>query len=245
VTVRRHEDSGGAVPALQGVAMLTPVSPLVKICGLSTAETVDAAIEASADLVGFVFFERSPRHVTSDLAAELGRRVGNRAGKVALTVDAGDETLDVAVLSLRPDMLQLHGSETPERVVAIKERYGLPVIKALGIGSANDLARADVYRGVADWLLLDAKPPDGAALPGGNGVPFDWTILRGLDRSVPLMLSGGLDAGNVGAALASVRPEAVDVSSGVEDRPGAKSPDKIRAFIRQARAGASQEEALR
>ena len=225
--------------------MPLPASPLVKICGLSTAETLDAALEAGADLVGFVFFERSPRHVTSGLAAELGRRVERRARKVALTVDAGDEILDVAMISLRPDMLQLHGSETPERVVVLKERYGLPVIKALGIGSSGDLAGVEAYRGLADWLLLDAKPPPGAALPGGNGIAYDWTVLRDLDRSVPLMLSGGLDAGNVGAALAVVRPEAVDVSSGVEDRPGAKSPDKIRAFIRQARAGASQEEVPR
>jgi phosphoribosylanthranilate isomerase len=216
--------------------MLTPTSPLVKICGLSTAETVDAALEASADLVGFVFFERSPRHVTAGLAAELGRRVKGRARKVALTVDAGDEILDIVALSLRPDMLQLHGSETPERVASIKERYGLPVIKALGIGSADDVAAVEGYCEVADWLLFDAKPPKASDLPGGNGVVFDWTILAGLDRSVPIMLSGGLDPANVGAALRSVRPDAVDVSSGVEDRPGVKSPEKIRAFIREARS---------
>jgi phosphoribosylanthranilate isomerase len=216
--------------------MPAPTSPLVKICGLSTAGTLDAALEAKADLVGFVFFERSPRHVTTGLASELGRRVERRARKVALTVDAGDETLDVLALSLRPDMLQLHGSETPERVAAVRERYGLPVIKALGIGRADDLAGVTAYRGVADWLLLDARPPSGSDRPGGNGVPFDWTILADLDRSIPIMLSGGLQAENVGAAVRLVRPEAVDVSSGVEDRPGVKSPDKIRAFIRKARS---------
>jgi phosphoribosylanthranilate isomerase len=236
MTLRRQGDGGAACVALQGVAMLTPASPLVKICGLSTAETVDAALEASADLVGFVFFERSPRHVTTSLAAELGRRVKGRARKVALTVDAGDEFLDVVALSLRPDMLQLHGSETPERVASIKERYGLPVIKAIGIGSADDLAAIEAYRPVADWLLFDAKPPKGSDLPGGNGITFDWTILAGLDRSVPIMLSGGLEPANVGAALRSVRPDAVDVSSGVEDRPGVKSPERIRDFVRQARS---------
>jgi phosphoribosylanthranilate isomerase len=227
-----------AAPSLRykAVAMPVPASPLVKICGLSTAETLDAALEAKADLVGFVFFERSPRHVTTGLAAELGRRVEGRARKVALTVDAGDETLDVLALALRPDMLQLHGSETPERVASVRERYGLPVIKALGIGSADDLAKAAAYRGVADWLLFDARPPASSDRPGGNGVPFDWTILADLDRSVPIMLSGGLEAGNVGAALRLVRPDAVDVSSGVEDRPGVKSPAKIHAFVEKARS---------
>jgi phosphoribosylanthranilate isomerase len=207
---------------------------LIKICGLSTPDTLDAALAAGADMVGFVFFERSPRHLSPEAAAPLGRQAAGRARKVALTVDATDEALDMICLALRPDMLQLHGRETPERVAAVKARYALPVAKAIGIAEASDLAAAKAYRGLADWL--DAKAPKGAALPGGNGVAFDWALLAGLDRGQPVMLSGGLDAANVGEAIRMVRPAAVDVSSGVETAPGHKSPDKIRQFIEAARA---------
>ena len=214
--------------------------PLIKICGLSTQDTLTAALDAGADMIGFVFFEKSPRYVSIPLAGALGRMVKQRARKVALTVDAGDDELDVIALSLRPDLLQLHGKETPERVAAIKERYGLPVLKALGISVREDVAAAKAYAGVADWLLLDAKPPKGAALPGGNGVRFDWSLLGDLDRALPFMLSGGLDPSNVGEAIAIVRPDGVDVSSGVEDFPGMKNPDKIRAFVEAARTAFAQ-----
>jgi phosphoribosylanthranilate isomerase len=210
--------------------------PDIKICGLSTAPTLEAALEAGADLVGFVFFPRSPRHVDFDTAAGLGRLVRRRAGKVALTVDAADDLLDRIVAALRPDMLQLHGRETPRRLEAIKDRYGLPIIKAVGIGEAADIAALDAYRGVADRFLLDAKPPRDASRPGGNGMAFDWSLMDGLDRSTPIMLSGGLDAANVAEAIGLVRPDGVDTSSGVEDGPGMKNVDKIRSFVAASRA---------
>jgi phosphoribosylanthranilate isomerase len=209
---------------------------IIKICGLSTAPTLEAALEAGADMVGFVFFERSPRHVDMDRAAVLGRQTEGRARKVALTVDAPDALLDRVCLALRPDVLQLHGREPPERVAAVRRRLGLPVIKALGVSTAADLAAVRSFADVADTVLLDAKPPPGATLPGGNGVAFDWTILGGLDRTSTVMLSGGLDAGNVADAVRIARPSGVDVSSGVEDAPGVKNPDKIRAFVAAARA---------
>jgi phosphoribosylanthranilate isomerase len=209
---------------------------LIKICGLSTPETLEAALDAGADMVGFVFFPPSPRNVTAEAVAPLGRQVRRRAQKVALTVDADDEALDLVCLALRPDMLQLHGRETPERVAAIRARLGLPVLKAVGIAEAADLDRLAAYHGAADWLLLDAKPPRGSVLPGGNGVAFDWTLLAALDRGLPVMLSGGLDAASVGEAIRLVRPDAVDVSSGVERAPGEKDPVKIGAFVAAARA---------
>lgn len=215
---------------------------LIKICGLSTPETLEAALAAGADMVGFVFFEKSPRHIDDDLAARLGAQVSGRARKTALSVDADDARLDAIVAALAPDGLQLHGKESPERVAAVKARYGLPVLKAIGVSDAADLERAAAYRGVADWLLLDAKPPKDAAHPGGNGVTFDWTLLKHLDRTLPFMLSGGLDPANVAEAIRISTPDGVDVSSGVEDRPGVKNPDKIRAFVetaRQAYAAAS------
>lgn len=208
---------------------------LIKICGLSTPETLEAALAAGADMVGFVFFEKSPRHIGYDLAARLGAQVSGRARKTALSVDADDARLDAIVAALAPDGLQLHGKESPERVAAVKARYGLPVLKAIGVSGAADLERAAAYHGVADWLLLDAKPPKDAAHPGGNGVTFDWTLLKHLDRTLPFMLSGGLDPANVAEAIRISTPDGVDVSSGVEDRPGVKNPDKIRAFVETAR----------
>jgi phosphoribosylanthranilate isomerase len=210
--------------------------PIVKICGLSTEATLSAAIAAGADMVGFVFFDGSPRNVSLDQAAALGGRVGGSARKVALTVEAGDEALDAVCRALRPDLLQLHGRETPARVAAVKRRYGLPVMKAVGIATADDLEAARAYRGVADWLLLDAKPPKDASRPGGNGSPFDWRLVAGLDLGMATMLSGGLDASNVGDAVRIGRPLGVDVSSGVERSPGEKDPERIRAFVRAARA---------
>jgi phosphoribosylanthranilate isomerase len=213
---------------------------LVKICGLSTPETLDVALESGADLVGFVFFPASPRNVDFAAARALGARVKGRAGKVALTVDADEATLDAIVESLKPDLLQLHGDETPARVVAIKARYGLPAMKAIAVKARADLALVPEYAKVADRLLFDAPPPREATRPGGLGTPFDWRLLANLDPGVPFMLSGGLDAGNVAEALAVTRAGGVDVSSGAERAPGEKDPDKIRAFIRAARKAAEQ-----
>lgn len=211
------------------------MSLLVKICGLKTPDALDAALDAGADLVGFVFFEPSPRHIASyDTARELGERVKGRAGKVALTVDADDATFDQIVASLKPDMLQLHGTETLQRVLALKRKFGLPVMKAIPVETKSDLAAIATYARVADRLLFDARAPRDATRPGGLGAPFDWTLLKDLDPGVPFMLSGGLDAGNVAEALAITRAPGVDVSSGVERAPGEKDPDKIRAFIKAA-----------
>ena len=207
----------------------------VKICGLKTLEALDAALESGADQVGFVFFAPSPRHVGLEAARTLGQRVLGRAAKVALTVDANDETIAAIVAALKPDMLQLHGKETPERVVAVRTRFGLPVMKALAIAERADLAPIRIYAKVVDRLLFDARPPKDATRPGGLGKPFDWTLLQGIDAGVPFMLSGGLDAGNVAEALRITRASGVDVSSGVERAPGEKDPDKIRNFIRTVR----------
>lgn len=211
---------------------------LVKICGLKTAEALDAALDAGADLVGFVFFAPSPRHVDFDLASALGERVKGRAGKVALTVDADDATFERILETLKPDMLQLHGREPPARVAALKSRFGLPVMKALAVETGADLAAIANYRSVADRFLFDARAPKDATRPGGLGRPFDWTLLKDLDPGLPFMLSGGLDAGNVAEALAVTRAPGVDVSSGVERSPGEKDPDRIRDFIRAARRAA-------
>ena len=209
---------------------------IVKICGLKTPEALDVALESGADMVGFVFFAPSPRHLALAAARLLGERVQGRAGKVALTVDADDETLGAIVNTLKPDMLQLHGSEPPERVTSARARFGLPVMKALPVAERKDLLRVDFYKKVADRLIFDARAPQDATRPGGLGQPFDWTLLKGIDAGIPFMLSGGLDAGNVAEALRITRAPGVDVSSGVERAPGEKDPDKIRAFIRAARA---------
>jgi phosphoribosylanthranilate isomerase len=207
----------------------------VKICGLRTPDALDAALAAGADMVGFVFFPPSPRHLDPETARSLGARVQGRARKVALSVDAADAELAAAVEALSPDMLQLHGKESPERVAAVRARFGRPVMKALPIESRADLAPIQAYAKVADWLLFDARAPREATRPGGLGKPFDWRLLENLDPGVPFMLSGGLDAGNVAEALRVTRAPAVDVSSGVERAPGEKDAEKIRAFVRAAR----------
>ena len=207
----------------------------VKICGLRTPQALDVALESGADLVGFVFFPPSPRNLGLEAARALGERVDGRAGKVALTVDATDETLLDVVNALKPDMLQLHGKETPERVVAIRTRFGLPVMKALPIAERTDLSPIRIYAQVADRLIFDARPPKEATRPGGLGTPFDWTLLASVDSRIPFMLSGGLDAGNVAEALRITSAPGVDVSSGVERSPGEKDPAKIREFIRAVR----------
>ena len=209
---------------------------LVKICGLSTPETLDVALEAGADMVGFVFFPPSPRNISFEQARALGLRVKDKAKKVALVVDADDALLEQIIAALKPDMFQLHGHETPQRVAAIRESFGLPVMKVLAIETKADLAAIAPYVNVADRLLFDALPPRDATRPGGLGKPFDWHLLEGLDLPVPYMLSGGLDPVNVAEALRITRAPGVDVSSGVESAPGVKDPDKIRAFIHAARA---------
>jgi phosphoribosylanthranilate isomerase len=208
----------------------------VKICGLSTPDTLDVALDAGADMVGFVFFPRSPRNISFQTARELSSRVKGRAGKVANTVDAGDALLTAIIEALKPDVLQLHGHETPARVSAIKQRFGLPAMKALAIETRADLAAISDYTGVADRLLFDALPPREATRPGGLGKPFDWHLLENQNLSIPYLLSGGLHADNVADAVGITRAGGVDVSSGVESAPGVKDPDKIRAFIRAARS---------
>lgn len=211
------------------------MSLIVKICGLSTPETLDAALDAGADMVGFVFFPPSPRHLALGLARELGARVRGRAAKVALTVDADDATLGNIVETLRPDLLQLHGKETVARIRDIKQMFGLPVMKAIGVESAADLAPLAGHATVADRILFDARAPKEATRPGGLGQPFDWHLLENLDLKIPFMLSGGLTADNLAGALRITRAGGVDVSSGVERAPGVKDVALIRDFVRAAR----------
>lgn len=214
------------------------MSLTVKICGLSEEKTLDAALAAGADMIGFVFHGASPRNVGIAHASGLRSRIEGRAELVALTVNASDGDLTEIVERVRPDWLQLHGDESPERVVELRDRFGLRVMKAVPIRGRGDVEAADAYRGVADIILFDAKPPIGATLPGGNGVPFNWRLLRGLELDVPFMVSGGLDPGNVGEAIAITNPHGVDVSSGVESAPGRKDADLIGAFIAAARMSA-------
>jgi phosphoribosylanthranilate isomerase len=216
------------------------MSLIVKICGLSTPEALDAALDAGADMVGFVFFPPSPRNISFDTARALGARVRGRAQKVALSVDADDAALDAIVQALQPDMLQLHGKELPARVWALKKHFGLPIMKAIAVEAKSDLSAIETYATLADRLLFDARPPRQATRPGGLGKTFEWHLLEHLEPGVPFMLSGGLDAGNVGEALHVTRAPGVDVSSGVERAPGEKDPDKIRAFVRAAREAASR-----
>jgi phosphoribosylanthranilate isomerase len=212
------------------------MSLIVKICGLSTPETLDAALVGGADMVGFVFFPPSPRHVTLDVARALGRQAKGRAVKVALSVDADDADLENSIDALKPDILQLHGKESVARVRDIKQKFGLPVMKALAVETRADLAALPGYAAVCDRILFDAKAPKDATRPGGLGAVFDWHLLEGLDLKLPFMVSGGLTAANVAEALRITRAGGVDISSGVESAPGIKDPDMIRAFIRAARA---------
>jgi phosphoribosylanthranilate isomerase len=207
----------------------------IKICGLSTMEAVDAVVAGGATHAGFIFFPKSPRHVSVELAARLSDRA--KAGglkTVAVTVDATDAELSEIVAIMRPDILQLHGRETPERAAKVKAKYGLPVMKALAISEASDLAKLTPFIGIADRFLLDAKPPKDAILPGGNAVSFDWNLVRNL-IGVDYLLAGGLDDGNVGAAISIANPPGLDISSGVESAPGVKDVAKIAAFMKAAR----------
>jgi phosphoribosylanthranilate isomerase len=211
------------------------MSLTVKICGIMSQEALTAAMDAGADLVGFVFFPPSPRNLGLEAARVLGEQVQGRARKVALTVDANDDTLHGIVTTLKPDILQLHGKESPDRVVAVRTRFGLPVMKALPIAERADLSPIRLFAQVAEQLIFDARAPKDATRPGGLGNPFDWTLLTGIDPGISFMLSGGLNAGNVAEAVRITRAAGVDVSSGVESAPGVKDPNKIAEFVRVAR----------
>ncbi|MGK9053548.1 phosphoribosylanthranilate isomerase [Xaviernesmea oryzae] len=207
------------------------MKPDIKICGLKTPEAVDRAVARGATHIGFIFFPKSPRNIHPDVAGELADRVRGRVKIVAVTVDADDEELDDIVSLLRPDILQLHGNESPERVLHVKALYGLPVMKVFSVREAGDLGRIDPYIGVADRFMFDAKAPKGSELPGGNGVSFDWSLMASLDESVDYMLSGGLNKDNVALALASTKARGIDTSSGVESAPGIKDLGMIDAFF--------------
>lgn len=206
----------------------------VKICGLKTPETVNAAVDAGAFMIGFNFFARSPRFLTPALAGDLGKLVPQQVAKVGLVVDANDDEI-AAILAEAPlNLLQLHGHETPARVAEVRARFGLPVMKVVSVADAGDILAARSYESVADRLLFDTKPPASMkdALPGGNAISFDWTLLRGQAFALPWMLAGGLNIGNVAEAVRLTGARAVDTSSGVEDRPGEKNISKIKEFIR-------------
>lgn len=210
------------------------MSVSVKICGLRTPEQIATAADAGARYVGFVFFEKSPRHLTVEAAQALAVDVPPGMAKVALTVDADNAMLDAITARVPLDVLQLQGKESPERVVEVKARYGLPVMKAIGVGGPEDLATLDAFEEVADQILLDTKPPKGAARPGGNGVSFDWRLISARQWAKPWMLAGGLTVDNVHEAIALTGARQVDVSSSVESSPGQKDPDLMRAFVAAA-----------
>src|ERR1700730_7177145 len=216
------------------------MSLIVKICGLATEAGLDAALACGADMAGFVFFDNSPRHVSLELAATLGRRAAGRTCKVLVTVDPGDALLAASTIARDPRLLQRHGGEPPERFAAVRARFGLPVMKAIGIFEPADLALVPVFDGVADFLLFDAKPHRAAGRPGGGGTSFDWSLLGMIETRKPWLPAGGLDAGNVAGALALTHAPCVDVSSGVENAPGVKDRTKIAAFIAAVRGAAEK-----
>lgn len=207
----------------------------VKICGIKTEEALLAAVNSGVDYIGFVFFEKSPRNISIENAALLAKLVPSSVTKVALTVNAGDVFFDRLLREVSIDMLQLHGHESLERVTSIKEKYGKPVMKAVGVSDRSDLSKIDAYAMVADQILVDAKPPQDATLQGGNGLPFDWRLITGRNWPIPWMLAGGLTVDNVSEACALTGADQVDLSSGVEIAPGIKDPQKIAAFIKAAK----------
>jgi phosphoribosylanthranilate isomerase len=211
-------------------------APLVKVCGINTIQALDAAIDARADFIGLVFFAKSPRNVIADQAGMLAARASGRVTTVGLFVDPEPDFLAGVLNRVRLDRIQLHGRETPAEAAAIAARHGIPVWKALGVKKREDLAAADRYAGAAERVLFDAKPPEGAALPGGNGLRIDWAVLRGVRPALPWMLAGGLDPDNVAEALAMTGAPALDASSGLESAPGVKDPARIRAYCAAARA---------
>ncbi len=208
----------------------------VKICGLKTEAALEAALAGGADYVGLVFFPPSPRYLTPEAARPLAARARGRARIVVLMVDPDDALIDAVVTSVDPDLLQLHGEESPERVADVRRRWAKPVMKAIKIETAEDAEAALRYRGIADLVLFDARPPRGSPLPGGNGAPFDWRALAGVKDKVAYMLSGGLTPDNVAEAIRVTGAAIVDVSSGVELQPGEKDPELIRHFLRTAKA---------
>ena len=210
---------------------------VVKICGIKTPEILEAAIEAGADMVGFMHFPRSPRYVDLEALPELISQARGRIETCVVLVNP-DNSCVMEVAALSPDWIQLHGPETPHRVEAIRDEAGIEILKALPIGTAEDVAGVAAFAAVADRLLLDAKPPKGAERPGGLGSPFDWDLLKALDPDIGFMLSGGLTPDTVADAIKKVRPMGVDVSSGVETAPGEKDAGLIRSFIERARAAA-------
>ncbi len=214
--------------------MTNPVS--VKICGLATVDDVRACADAGANYIGLVFFEKSPRNITIPAARELALAAPLGLAKVALVVNPSDAQLDAITATVPLDMLQLHGRETPERVVEVKARYGLPVMKAVGIADGDDLPKLESYFGVADQILVDAKPPKGGELPGGNGLSFDWRLIAGRRWPCPWMLAGGLTPENVAEAVKMTGAKQVDVSSGVEDAPGQKNAELIQKFVQSSRS---------
>lgn len=209
------------------------MATLAKICGLSTPDAVQAAVDGAASHIGFVFFGKSPRDIAPELAQRLAVpvRQASKVQVVALTVDPSDADLAGIVQTLQPDLIQLHGKETPERTAHIRSTFGLPVIKAVGVRDASDVAAALKYDGAADHLMFDAKPPEGADRPGGHGTSFDWTLLDQIKPQRPWFLAGGLDPWNVAEAMRLSRAPIVDVSSGVERGPGVKDPRLITAFL--------------
>lgn len=207
------------------------MKPDIKICGLKTQEAVDLAVARGATHIGFIFFEKSPRHIDPMSAGILAEKVRGKTKIVAVTVDADNEELEEIIAYLKPDVLQLHGNETAERVLNVKAVFGLPVMKAFSVRTVDDLRKVKAYEGLADRFLFDAKPPAGSELPGGNGVSFDWDIMAALDEGVDYMLSGGLNMENVGKALSVTRAPGIDISSGVESAPGVKDLNKMNAFF--------------
>ncbi len=211
----------------------------IKICGISERNGLDAALAAGADMIGLVFFPPSPRALTPETGARLASVARGYARVVALVVDADDALLGEIAENVAPDFFQLHGKESPARAAEVRVRFGRPVIKAIPVSGPGDLAMLAAYEAVADRILFDAKPPRDATRPGGHGQPFDWSLVAGIKRRRPIMLSGGLDPDNVANAIRAVRPDGVDVSSGVERAPGVKDPAKIQAFAEAVRAAAA------
>ena len=212
------------------------MTPRIKICGLTRADDIRLANELRVDMCGFVFFKASPRHLSDEQSAALAGQCAPFVERVVLLVDPDDDALDRAIGAVSPHRVQLHGEESPTRVAEIKRRTQRPVIKALGVATADDLKTAQAYEGIADWFLFDAKPP-GDGLPGGNGEAFDWQVLDAYAGATPWLLAGGLTPDNVGQAIASTQAPMVDVSSGVETAPGEKDSKLMRAFVDAAKQG--------
>ncbi|EJF91168.1 phosphoribosylanthranilate isomerase [Bartonella tamiae] len=203
----------------------------IKLCGLKTPEAIKAAMDLGANYIGFIFYAKSPRNIDLQRAAKLRPLIQKPTQLVAVTVNATQEELDHLVKCVNPDILQLHGHESAKDIQSMKKRYDLPVIKAISIYDENDMKTAHSYKGIADILLLDTKAPKNASLPGGNGISFDWSLMKLLDADIKTMLSGGLNANNVKQAIHIARPDGIDISSGIEKTPGVKDIQLMRNFI--------------